>query len=133
MGRLARFDQPITRSAITRQLASQLGQIASLDVGSGRTIALLRDWGLLDPIVPNRSYRAQNGRLTTTNKELQLWLLACALTAHSGVTLPPEDVVALPELFPFQIGIRPAELRRADCFELARYASGELVGICPTT
>ncbi len=127
VGRSARFDQPLSRSTITRQLASDLGQIASLDVGTGRTIALLKDWGMLDPIVPNRTYRVRNGALVTTNDELALWLLACALTAHASKAIPPEDLVALPELFPFRIDIRPREIRRSDWFETARYAAGELV------
>jgi hypothetical protein len=112
VGQLGRSGEPFTVTAIKQRLTASYGQIGSLGKAVERVLFSLRNWGLLVESEQHDGYRARIRGLAAGDRGLDAWLLACALRAHASKELPLQDLPRLPELFPFQFTITPAELHR---------------------
>ncbi|MGD2159039.1 MAG: hypothetical protein PVG32_19335 [Anaerolineales bacterium] len=124
IGQISRFEETITRDVLKRRMASEFGQLGALDRYVERLSASLTEWGIL-PATEDRSvYRPIRRRLNTDSLQLQLWLLACALFAHPGESLPYTDFLRLPELFPYKFTVAPEDIRSSDYFSVQREGMG---------
>ena len=59
-------------------------------------------------------------RMSSPSSALQLWLLESLLAASSAEEVEAQQLLRLPELFPFQLSIDLSDLRRHDGFHLHR-------------
>ena len=82
-----------------------------------RLFASLADWGILNPL-GKRHYEAIT--LTVQDSAIAFWLLAAAVYAHPSNQLHVEELLALPELFPFEINDIAQLVRMSGYFELHR-------------
>ncbi|MCA9873356.1 MAG: hypothetical protein KC441_06865 [Anaerolineales bacterium] len=124
IGRLSRYEDPLTAPTIRNQLFAELGQLGSLGEATNRIVYSLRDWGVLLPAQERNHYIAQRQAFSSSQLDLEAWLLACALEIHPVEELPFVDLLHLPALFPFRFSITLDSLRSYNLFEIQRQGLG---------
>ncbi|MCX6083044.1 MAG: hypothetical protein NTW32_26240 [Chloroflexi bacterium] len=123
IGQVARTQELITRKLIKDKIAGDYGHLGALDRSVERIIASLTNWGTLANTDQKQQYKIQfHSFLASEN--LQSWLLTCALYAHPSEGLPYNDLLHLPELYPFNLTIGVDSLRRDARFEVQRQGGG---------
>lgn len=121
IGQVSRTEETITRALIKERLAGDYGHLGALDRSVERVIASLTDWGALAHTEQNYTIHLRH---FSAGEALQSWLLTCALYAHPSEGLPFDDLVHLPELYPFKLTIGVDSLRRDARFEVQRQGGG---------
>lgn len=124
IGQIGDYAEVVTPTEVKKRLTAEMGQLGALEKATERIIFSLRDWGILGPSRKRYAYGLRRRALTTADKRLQLWQLAVALTAHPADELALQDLLRLPELFPFQFTIGIEDVRRSSHFEVHRQGSG---------
>jgi len=129
IGQASRTGDLITRKMIKDRIAGDYGHLGGLDRSVERVIASLTNWGALANTEQKQNYKIQL-RHFSSSEELQSWLLTCALHAHPSEGIAFDDLVHLPELYPFNLSIGVDSLRRDRRFEVQRQGGGlEMVRI----
>jgi hypothetical protein len=123
IGQVARTQEWITRKLIKDKIAGDYGHLGALDRSVERIIASLTNWGALANTDQKQLYKIQFHSLSAS-ENLQSWLLTCALYAHPSEGLPYNDLLYLPELYPFNLTIGVDSLRRDPRFEVQRQGGG---------
>ena len=59
-------------------------------------------------------------KMTTTVTDLQLWLLEAMLSASASDEIEAQQLLRLPELFPFTFTVGVGDLRKHDGFDIHR-------------
>ena len=108
---------------IKDRIAGDYGHLGALDRSVERIIASLTNWGTLANTDQKNIYQIQFRHFSSSDK-LQSWLLTCALYAHPSETIPFDDLVHLPELYPFKISLGVDNLRKDSRFEVQRQGGG---------
>jgi hypothetical protein len=121
IGQLGRNQDWITPSVVKQRLAAERGPLGSMHKAVERVVFSLRDWGLLSNCGKVDEYRIGPKAPAAGSKELEKWLLACALHAHPGDEVPFIDLVRLPELFPFRFSVGMDDLRGNGRFAVQRH------------
>lgn len=124
VGQLTRYGETMTREAVKQRLAAERGQLGSLKRSAERVIASMCDWGVLVDGEARFTHIAKTPALATASLDVERWLLACALQAHPAEELPFNDLVRLPELFPFCFMATLAQLRADPRFAVQRQGGG---------
>ncbi len=130
IGQFSRYEDAVTTRLVTRQLTADLGQLGSLPRAAQRLVASLRDWGVLVPAEGQRyAYVPRREGFHASERDLEAWLLACALRAHPAEELPFADLLRLPMLFPFRFTLTVDHLRDHPWFTVQRQGMGwDMVG-----
>jgi len=123
IGQVARTQELITRKLIKDKIAGDYGHLGALDRSVERIIASLTNWGALANTDQKQQYKIQFHSFSAS-ENLQSWLLTCALYAHPSEGLPYNDLLHLPELYPFNLTIGVDSLRRDSRFEVQRQGGG---------
>jgi hypothetical protein len=113
-----------TTADIKHAMIGERGHLGALEKAVERVLFSLRNWGLLGAGSGRNTLAPICPRLVTADLPLQTWLLAVALTLHSGEELPYLDLIRLPELFPFAFTIGLDHLRRHPDFAIQRQGAG---------
>lgn len=124
IGQLSRYQDAVTNKMVVKRMADELGQLGSLERATRRVVASLRDWGILMPSDQRYAYTPQHQTFRASQRELEAWLLACALRAHPVEELPFADLLNLPALFPFRFAVTTGDLRQSPGFEVQRQGMG---------
>jgi hypothetical protein len=124
IGRALRFGGAVRTSTLQEQLPRDIGNVGSLHNACERITFSLRQWGLLVDGENRYEYVAREPPLAPSSEPLQCWLLAAALTAHPSEALAYDDLVHLPELFPFQIDLTARAARRCPLLQVHRSGAG---------
>ena len=124
IGQLSRHAEAITTKELEQRLAAELGPLGSLKNATERIVFSLRNWGVLAESDRRYGYRPLRRTLGASSPALEEWLLATVLTAHPAEELPFDDLVRLPELFPFRFAIGIDQLRKSERFEVHRQGAG---------
>jgi hypothetical protein len=123
IGQVGRTEEMITRKMIKDKIAGDYGHLGALDRSVERIIASLTNWGLLSNTDQRQIYKIQLRQLTSTIV-LQGWLLTCGLFAHPSEEIPFEDLLRLPEFYPFNFTIKVDNLRKDRRFEVHHQGGG---------
>ena len=123
IGQVSRTDELITRKMIKDRIAGDYGHLGALDRSVERIIASLTNWGALGKTNQNDKYQISSRKFQSTDI-MQSWLLSCALFSHPSEAIPFDDLVHLPELYPFKFTIGVDNLRRDSRFEVQRQGGG---------
>lgn len=123
IGQVSRTDELITRKMIKDRIAGDYGHLGALDRSVERIIASLTNWGALANTDQKQNYHILLRRFLSS-ENLQNWLLTCALYAHPSEAIPFDDLVHLPELYPFKFTVGVDNLRRDSRFEVQRQGGG---------
>ena len=124
IGQLSRHSEVITTKELEQRLVAELGPLGSLKNATARIVFSLRNWGLLAESDQRYGYRPLRRALGASSPALEEWLLAAILTAHPAEELPFDDLVRLPELFPFRFAIGVDQMRKSVRFEVHRQGAG---------
>jgi len=124
MGETLRFGAPVSTATLQQRLPASLGNLGALHDACKRVTFSLRDWGLLVDADRRYTYTVATPRPTPSTPELTAWLLAAALHAHPSQSLAFDDLLSLPELFPFELRLTPAQARASGLLELQMTGSG---------
>lgn len=132
IGQISRTEEIITRKMIKDRIAGEYGHLGALDRSVERIIASLTNWGALANTEQKQNYRILLHNFASS-ENLQSWLLSCALQAHPSDAIPFDDLVHLPELYPFRITLGVDNLRKDGRFEVQRQGGGlEMVRMIET-
>lgn len=123
IGQISRIDELITRNMIKDRIAGDYGHLGGLDRSVERVIVSLTNWGALSNTEKKLKYRIAL-RQFSSSETLQSWLLTSALYAHPSEAIPFDDLIHLPELYPFKFTIGVDSLRRDSRFEVQRQGGG---------
>ena len=124
IGKLCKRGSLITNKVVIKQLISERGHLGSLERSAQRIVSSLRNWGLLINSGQSFAYKALYREFTSDSFELQAWLLQCAFIGKGIEQIPYEDLMRLPELFPFNINISLEYLRKRTPFSIYRSGGG---------
>jgi hypothetical protein len=123
IGQVSRTEDLITRKMIKGRIAGDYGHLGALDRSVERIIASLTNWGALANTDQKENCHIMLRRFSSS-ENLQNWLLTCALYAHPSEAIPFDDLVHLPELYPFKFTTGVDNLRRDSRFEVHRQGGG---------
>jgi hypothetical protein len=124
IGQLGRHTEVITTKEIEQRLAAELGPLGSLKNATARIVFSLRNWGMLADSDRRYGYRPLRRALGASCPALEEWMLAAILTAHPAEELPFDDLVRLPEFFPFRFAIGVDQMRKSARFQVHRQGAG---------
>ena len=113
--------QPSVRTGDVREaLLAQVGNLGAVKDAAKRITFSLRNWGLLVDAGQHNRYTVRHPLIRPGSDEVACWLLAAALQAHPADSLPLNDFLNLPELFPFDLTAARASVRRCDLLDVQR-------------
>lgn len=124
LGQLGRHEEAITPAVVKQRLVAERGELGSLNKAVERILFSMRDWGLVADSGQRHAYRLQRKAVPASQPEVEVWMSACALYAHPAEELPFNDLLRLPELFPFQLTLSVDQLRRHPGFVVQRQGDG---------
>ncbi|MFC2055059.1 hypothetical protein ACFLV7_12315 [Chloroflexota bacterium] len=120
IGKISKRSSLITTKEVIKQLISERGHLGSLERSVQRIISSLRDWDVLTESDQSFAYQARYRELETESMELETWLLQCAFIGKNVEQILFEDLIRLPELFPFKIKVGLDYLRKNTPFSVYR-------------
>jgi hypothetical protein len=126
-GQYGRIGESIPGKVIKERLATELGQLGSLNRSAQYVVASLWHWGVLSYSSKGHLYTPKMQSFTSGNSELEIWLLSCALQAHPAEELTVADLLRLPELFPFKFTITIDQLRKNSHLTIQRQGSWDMI------
>lgn len=88
IGQLGRNQDWITPSVVKQRLAAERGPLGSMHKAAERVVFSLRDWGVLSDCGKVDEYRIGPRVAPASSRDVEKWLLACALHAHPGDEVP---------------------------------------------
>ncbi|MHB1415911.1 MAG: hypothetical protein ACYC1C_11715 [Chloroflexota bacterium] len=124
IGQLSRSEDVITGGMVKKRIIAERGQLGSLEKAAERIVFSLRNWGILSDGGRAHAYGIRRQALAGSSRDLEAWLLACALHAHPAEEVPFADLVRLPELFPFRFNLGLDDLRGHPEFAVERQGGG---------
>jgi hypothetical protein len=124
IGQLSRHTEIITPKEVKARMVAELGQLGALEKATERIIFTLRNWGVLAETDQRYAYRPLRRALGASSAALEEWMLAATLTVHPAEELPFDDLVRLPELFPFRFALGVDQIRKSERFEVHRQGAG---------
>jgi hypothetical protein len=119
VGRLLTLQDDFTTAQVHERLIKKWGDRATTKGAAQKLLNTLVDWEVL------RSTKAKGhfllvARMSSTSTALQLWLLESLLAASSAEEVEVQQLLRLPEMFPFTLSIGLSDLRRHEGFHLHR-------------
>lgn len=119
VGRLLALQDDFTTAQVQGRMLTTWGDRATSKEAAQKLITTLVDWEVL------RSTKAKGHfllarKMTTSVPNLQLWLLEALLGASAADEIEAQQLLRLPESFPFTLSIGIADLRRYEGFNIHR-------------
>jgi hypothetical protein len=119
VGRLLALQDDFTTAQVQGRMLSSWGDRATSKEAVQKLITSLVDWEVL------RSTKAKGHfllarKMTASVPDLQLWLLEALLAASAADEIEAQQLLRLPESFPFTISMGVADLRRYEGFNIHR-------------
>jgi hypothetical protein len=124
IGKLSKRGILVTKKEVTKQLVSNRGYLGSMERVPQYILSTLRDWEILIDSDQTFTYKARYRELETDSPDLQAWLLQCAFIGKGVKQIPYQDLIRLPEMFPFNININLDYLRKRTPFSIYRSGGG---------
>ena len=124
VGQMARLGELIRPADVKQRMIASRGSLGSLSKAVERVVSSMRDWDVLDESGERYAYAPLHSKLQAPLVDLELWLLACALSASEAEEMPFPDLVRLSELFPFDFTLGLAAVRSSAMFEVYRSGGG---------
>jgi hypothetical protein len=119
VGRLLALQDDFTTAQVQARLLTTWGDRATSREAARKLMTTLVDWEVLRSTKRHGHFLLAR-KMTAGNPELQLWLLEALLAGSAADEIEAQQLLRLPEAFPFEIGVGVAELRRYDRFNIHR-------------
>jgi hypothetical protein len=129
VGRLSALQDDFTTAQVQNRIVTTWGDRHTSMDAAQRLLMTLVDWEVLRS-TKTKSHFLLTRKLTAGEPELQLWLLEALLLASAADEIEAQQLLRLPESFPFSISVSVADLRRHDGFNIYRQGLNmDMVGL----
>jgi hypothetical protein len=119
VGRLLALQDDFTTAQVQGRMLTTWGDRATSKEAAQKLITTLVDWEVLRS-TKTKGHFLLARKMTTSIPDLQLWLLETLLGASVSEEIEAQQLLRLPESFPFTISVGVADLRRYDGFNIHR-------------
>ncbi len=119
VGRLLSLQDDFTTAHVQGRMLTTWGDRATSKEAAQKLITTLVDWEVLRS-TKTKGHFLLARKMTASIPELQLWLLETLLAASESDEIEAQQLLRLPELFPFAISVGVADLRRHEGFNIHR-------------
>ncbi len=119
VGRLLTLQDDFTTAQVQERLLKKWGDRATTREAAQKLLHTLVDWEVMRS-TKTKGHFLVVARMSSTSTPLQLWLLESLLTASSAEEVEAQQLLRLPEMFPFQLSIGLSDLRKHEGFHLHR-------------
>ena len=119
VGRLLTLQDDFTTAQVQERLLKKWGDRATTKEAAQKLLHTLVDWEVMRS-TKTKGHFLLVARMSSASTPLQLWLLESLLTASSAEEVEAQQLLRLPEMFPFTLSIGLSDLRRHDGFHLHR-------------
>ncbi len=130
VGRLLALQDDFTTSQVQGRMLTTWGDRATSKLAAKYLLNTLVDWEVL------RSTKAKGHfllarKMTASIPDLQLWLMEALLAASASDEIEAQQLLRLPESFPFTISVGVADLRRHEGLNIHRQGLDmDMVALC---
>ena len=119
VGRLLALQDDFTSAQVQSRMLTTWGDRATTKEAAQKLINTLVDWEVLRS-TKTRGHFLLARKMTASVPGLQLWLLEALLGASAADEIEAQQLLRLPESFPFTISVGVADLRRHEGFDIQR-------------
>ena len=119
IGRLLALQDDFTTGQVQSRMLTIWGDRATTKEAVQKLITTLVDWEVLRS-TKNKGHFLLTRKVTTSIPDLQLWLLEALLGASAADEIEAQQLLRLPESFPFALNVGVADLRRHEWFDIHR-------------
>ena len=119
VGRLLALQDDFTTAQVQARMLTTWGDRATSKEAAQKLITTLVDWEVLRS-TKTKGHFLLARKVTASIPELQLWLLEALLAASAADEIEAQQLLRLPESFPFTISVGVADLRRYEGFNIHR-------------
>jgi len=119
IGRLLALQDDFTTAQVQARLLTIWGDRATSKEAAQKLITTLVDWEVLRT-TKTRGHFLLARKMMASKPELQLWLLEALLGASAADEIEAQQLLRLPESFPFTVSVGVADLRRHEGFNIHR-------------
>jgi len=119
VGRLLALQDDFTTAQVQGRMLTTWGDRATSKEAAQKLITTLVDWEVLRS-TKTKGHFLLARKMTASIPELQLWLLESLLMASAADEIEAQQLLRLPESFPFIISVGIADLRRYEGFNIHR-------------
>ena len=119
VGRLLALQDDFTTAQVQGRMLTAWGDRATSKEAAQKLITSLVDWEVLRS-TKKKGHFLLARKMTASIPDLQLWLLEALLGASASDEIEAQQLLRLPESFPFTLSIGVADLRRYEGFNIHR-------------
>jgi hypothetical protein len=119
VGRLLALQDDFTTAQVQGRLLTAWGDRATSKVAAQKLLTTLADWEVLRATKTKGQFLLAR-KMTTGASELQLWLLEALLGASAAGKIEAQQLLRMPESFPFTLSVGVADLRKHEGFDIHR-------------
>ncbi len=119
VGRLLALQDDFTSSQVQSRMLTTWGDRATSKEAAQKLINTLVDWEVLRS-TKTRGHFLLARKMTTSVPDLQLWLLESLLGASAAYEIEAQQLLRLPESFPFATSVGVNDLRKHEGFDIHR-------------
>lgn len=119
VGRLLALQDDFTSAQVQSRMLTTWGDRVTSKRAAKYLLNTLVDWEVLRS-TKTRGHFLLARKMTASVPDLQLWLLEALLGASAADEIEAQQLLRLPESFPFTIGVGVTDLRRYDGFDIHR-------------
>jgi len=132
VGRLLALQDDFTTQQVQGRLATAWGDRLTSRKSARYLLNTLVNWGVLQA-TRAKGHFGPGRKKTTRSPELQLWLAEALIAAANVEEIEVQQLLRLPESFPFSFSLGLSDLRRHDRFNIHRQGVDvDLVALRPT-
>jgi hypothetical protein len=119
VGRLLALQDDFTTAQVQARLLTTWGDRATSKEAAQKLLTTLVDWEVLRT-TKTKGHFLLARKMTASTPDLQLWLLEALLGASAADEIEAQQLLRLPESFPFTLSVGVADLRRHEGFNIHR-------------
>ncbi len=119
VGRLLALQDDFTTAQVQGRMLTTWGDRATSKEAAQKLITTLVDWEVLRS-TKTKGHFLLARKMTTSIPDLQLWLLEALLGASAADEIEAQQLLRLPESFPFTFSVGVADLRKHEGFNIHR-------------
>ena len=119
IGRILTLQDDITNAQVQTRLKTAWGDRETSKEAAGKLITSMVDWEVLRA-TKTKGHFLLARKVTTAVTDLQLWLLEAMLSASASDEIEAQQLLRLPELFPFALTVSVGDLRKHEGFNIHR-------------
>jgi len=118
VGRLLALQDDFTTPDVQRRIVTSWGDRHTIMDAVQRLLTTLLDWEVIRS--PKAGHFLMAPRMMASIPDLQLWLLEALLTASANDEIEAQQLLRIPESFPFTISAGVSDLRKHERFNIHR-------------